>query len=272
MNSMTPEMESLKARIKATWMTGDYGLVAKTLEPSAQAFMTRLAVPRGARVLDVACGSGNLAIEAARMGAVATGVDIAPNLLEQARERARSEGLAIQFDEGDAEELPYPDGTFDVVVSMFGVMFAPRPALATSELARVCRSGGRIALANWTPEGFGGALFKAIGRHVPPPPGISPPLQWGDESIVRERLRDGIADLQLSRRTCAITYPFAPREVVEFFRTYFGPVNRAFSALDEAGRSELRQDLEEVWSTHNQARDGSTHVDGEYLEIVARRS
>jgi SAM-dependent methyltransferase len=223
-------------------------------------------------VLDVACGSGNLAIVAARMGAVATGVDIATNLLEQARERARSEGLSVSFDEGDAEELPYAKGAFDVVVSMFGVMFAPRPAVAASELVRVCRPGGRIALANWTPDGFAGEMFRTVGKHVPPPPGIPPPAQWGDESMVRERLREGIAGLQMSRRTCPIRYSFSPGEVVEFFKMYFGPVNRAFSALDEQGQSALRRDLEALWSTHNLARDGSIYIEAEYLEIVATRA
>ena len=200
-----------------------------------------------------------------------TGVDIAMNLLEQGRARAQSEGLAIQFDEGDAEGLPYGDAAFDRVVSMFGAMFAPRPALAAAELVRVCRPGGRIAMANWTPTGFAGQMFKTVGRHVPPPD-IPPPTQWGDEAVVRERLRDGIADLQMTKRMCPLQYPFPPSEVVEFYRVYFGPVNRAFAALDADGQAVLRRDLEQLWSAHNRAQDGSTHVESEYLEVIATKS
>src|SRR5258705_2912721 len=201
MSTSKPEMESLKSRLKAMWMTGDFGQVAKIIETGAEEFIDRLALQPGVRVLDVACGSGNLAIPAARAGAIVTGVDIAPNLLEQARARAESEGLTIQFDEGDAEELPYGDATFDTVVSMFGAMFAPRPELVAAELLRVCRPGGRIAMANWTPEGFIGQMFKTTGKHVPPPPTMPSPLKWGDEATVRERLQDGGAGLKLRRGT-----------------------------------------------------------------------
>jgi SAM-dependent methyltransferase len=271
MNANTPEIEALKARLKATWMAGDYGLIAKSTESGAEEFIDRLALQPGTRLLDVACGNGNLAIVAARAGAAAMGVDIAPNLLEEGRERAKAEGLAIQFDEGDAEQLPYPDAVFDVVVSMFGAMFAPRPELAAAELVRVCRPGGRIAMANWTPAGFAGQVLKTVGKYAPPPPGVPPPAQWGDEAIVRERLRDGVADLQTTKRMCPIKYPFPPPEVVEFFKMYFGPVNRAFAALDEDGRAALRRDLEQLWSAHNRAQDGSTLVEGEYLEVIAVR-
>lgn len=272
MNTISPEMESLKARLKATWMAGDYGLIAKSIEPCAEEFVTRLALKSGTRLLDVACGNGNVAIPAARAKAAVTGVDIAVNLLEQALARAESEGLVIQFDNGDAERLPYEDAAFEVVVSMFGAMFAPRPELAAAELVRVCRPGGRIAMANWTPAGFAGQMFKTVGKHVPPPPHIPPPTQWGDESIVRERLHDGIANLRLTKRMCPIDYPFPPRDVVEFFRMYFGPVNYAFAALDADGQAALRRDLEQLWSAHNQAEDNSTHVESEYLEITAIRS
>ena len=272
MSADTPEIESLKARLKATWMAGDYGLIAKSTELGAEEFINRLALRPGTRLLDVACGTGNLAIVGARIGATATGVDIAPNLLEEGRERATGEGLTIQFDEGDAEQLPYPDANFDVIVSMFGAMFAPRPALVVAELIRVCRSGGRIAMANWTPDGFAGQVFKTVGKHVPPPAGVPPPAQWGDEDIVRERLRDGVANLKMTKRICPIRYPFPPSEVVDFFRMYFGPVNRAFAALDEGGQAALRRDLEQLWSAHNRAQDDSTYVEGEYLEVNAVRS
>jgi SAM-dependent methyltransferase len=272
MNAFTPEMESLKARLKATWMAGDYGLIAKSTESGAEEFVNRLALQPGTRLLDVACGNGNLAIVAARIGATATGVDIAPNLLEEGRERAKLEGLSVQFDEGDAEQLPYPDANFDVVVSMFGAMFAPRPELAAAELVRVCRSGGRIVMANWTPAGFAGQILQTVAKYAPPPPGVPSPLQWGDEAAVQERLRDGVADLQMTKQICPIKYPFPPSEVVEYFRTYFGPVNRAFAALDGDGQVLLRRDLEQLWSAHNRAKDNSTLIEAEYLEVIATRT
>lgn len=270
MSSTNPEMESLKTRLKAMWMTGDFGEVAKHIETGAEEFIARLALKPGTRLLDVACGSGNLAIPAARAGAVVKGVDIATNLLEQARARAESESLTIQFDEGDAESLPYPDAAFDVVVSMFGAMFAPRPELVSAELVRVCRPGGRIAMANWTPEGFIGQMFKITGKHVPPP-NMPSPLKWGDEETVRERLRDAVASLQLTRRMCLFDYPFPPADVVEFFRKYYGPTQRAFDALDTGGQAALRNELERLWAEHNQATDNTTRVEGEYLEVIAAR-
>ncbi|HEX8370653.1 MAG TPA: methyltransferase domain-containing protein [Pyrinomonadaceae bacterium] len=272
MSEINPEMEALKTRLKAMWMTGDFGEVARHIETGAEDFIARLALKPGASVLDVACGSGNLAIPAARGGAIVTGVDIATNLLEQARARAESEGLTIQFDEGDAENLPYADAAFDEIVSMFGAMFAPRPELVAAELARVCRRGGRIAMANWTPEGFIGQMFKITGKHVPPPPNMPSPLKWGDEQTVRERLRDGFADLQLTRRMCPFNYPFPPAETVESFRLYYGPTQRAFDALDAGGQAALRSDLERLWTEHNQATDNTTYVEGEYLEVTATKS
>lgn len=271
MSTTQPEMESLKTRLKSMWMAGDFGQVAKVIEDNASEFIDRLQLKPGDRVLDVACGTGNLAIPAARAGATVTGADIATNLLEQARARAESEGLKIQFDEGDAEHLPYDDAAFDVVVTMFGAMFAPRPELVSSELVRVTRSGGRIAMANWTPAGFIGQMFKVTGKHVPPPPTMPSPIKWGDEETVRERLQDGIADLKLTPRNCAFKYGFSPAEVVEFFRLYYGPTQRAFGALDENGQAALRKDLEQLWEENNQAKDGTTYVEGEYLEVVATR-
>ena len=269
---MKPEMETLKSRLKSMWMAGDFGQIAKQIETSAQEFIDRLELKPGERVLDVACGSGNLALPAARAGAIVTGVDIAPNLLEQARARAAAENLTIKFDEGDAESLPYDAAAFDVVVSMYGAMFAPRPELVASELVRVCRPGGRIAMANWTPEGHIGQMFKATGKHVPPPANMPSPLKWGDEETVRERLRDGIAELKLTKRICRFELPFSPAEVVEHFRTYYGPTQRAFETLDTNGQAALRTELERLWSENNQATDNTTLVDGEYLEVLATRA
>lgn len=191
MSTMTPEMESLKARLKATWMAGDYGHFAKYLEPGALGFLERLSITPGTRMLDVGCGAGQIAIPAARAGVRVTGVDIAVNLVEQARARTQAEGLDVRFDEGDAEMLPYEDGSFDLVVSLIGAMFVPRPERVAAELVRVCRSAGHIIMANWTPEGFVGQMFKTIGKHVPAPPLMPSPLLWGNEAVVCERLRDG---------------------------------------------------------------------------------
>ena len=193
-------------------------------------------------------------------------------MLNRQGPKAESEGLTIQVDEGDAEDLPYGDAAFDTVVSMFGAMFAPRPELVAAELLRVCRPGGRIAMANWTPEGFIGQMFKTTRKHVPPPPTMPSPLKWGDEETVRERLQDGVADLQLTRRMCSFKYTLSPAEVVEFFRKYYGPTQRAFDALGFDEQAALRNDLERLWSEHNQATDGTTNVAGEYLEVVATRS
>ena len=268
---MAPEMETLKARLKATWMAGDYGHFAKYLEPGALEFLERIHVQAGAEMLDVACGAGQISIPAARAGARVTGVDIATNSIEQARARARDEGLDARFEEGDAEMLPYGDASFDVVASLIGAMFAPRPERVASELVRVCRPGGRIVMGNWTPEGFVGRMFKVIGRHVPPPPLMPSPLLWGNEATVRGRLSEGVAELSLTKRRYPFHYPFPPSEVVEHFRAYYGPMNRAFNALDDAGQEALRGDLERLWTEHNTGTDGTTRYDSEYLEVVAVR-
>ncbi len=269
---MAPEMEALKTKLKATWMAGDFGQIAKSSAPGAAEFIERLDLQSGEKVLDVACGTGNLAIPAAQAGAIVTGVDIAPNLLEQARKRAEAEGLNCQFDEGDAEALSYADGSFDTVITMFGAMFAPRPDKAAEELVRVCRSGGRIAMANWMPTGFTGKMFKLMASYVPPPP-MPPPILWGDEATISERLKQGISDLQLNRRLITLSYPFSPQETVEHFRNFFGPAQKAFAAFDDDKdkQTALRRDLENLWEEYNQATGGTTAVESEYLEVVARR-
>lgn len=271
MAALPPDMQALKDRLKATWMAGDYGHFATYLEPGALEFLARLSIAPGTRMLDVACGAGQIAIPAAHDGARVTGIDIASNSIEQARGRAAAEGVDVRFDEGDAEMLPYEDAAFDLVVSLIGAMFAPQPERVAAELLRVCRSGGRIVMANWTPEGHIGQMFKIIGKHVPPSPLMVSPVKWGDEAMVRERLQDGTAKLDVTKRLYPMRYPFPPGEVVEFFRVYYGPTNRAFAALDAAGQSALRDDLEQLWSASNLARDGSTHVEAEYLEVAALR-
>lgn len=271
MSTMTLEMDTLKTRLRSTWMAGDYGYFAKFMQPGAMEFLKRIAVAPGTRMLDVACGAGQISIPAARAGAHVIGIDIASNLIDQAQDRARAEGLDARFDEGDAEMLPYDDASFDLVVSLIGAMFAPVPERVAAELVRVCRPGGRIVMANWTPQGHVGQMFRIIGKHLPPPPLMASPVKWGDEATVRERLKDGIASLHVSRRLYPMRYPFPPSEVVEFFRLYYGPTNRAFSVLDGPARSALRQDLEELWDLNNLAGSGATYVKAEYLEMVAIR-
>ena len=268
---ITPEMEALKTRLKATWMSGDYGHFATYLEPGALEFLSRLPLQPGMRILDVACGAGQIAIPAARAGAKVTGIDIAPNLIEQARARAQTENLDAHFDEGDAEMLPYPDSSFDLVISLIGAMFAPRPELVAAELKRVCRPGGKIIMGNWTPGGFVGQMFKAHGKHVPPPAIMPPPVKWGDEETVRERFKDGVSHLKLNRRQYPFRYPFPPSQVVEFFRTYYGPSHKAFAALDAEKQAALRQDLETLWTEYSSATDGTTSLESEYLEVIAIR-
>ncbi len=269
--TITAEMHTLKTRLKATWMSGDYGHFAQYLEPGALDFLRRLAIPSGTRMLDVACGAGQIAIPAAHHGVRVTGIDIASNLIAQARARAKAEGVDVRFHEGDAEMLPYDDAEFDLVVSLIGAMFAPVPQRVADELVRVCRPNGRIVMANWTPDGHVGKMFKILAKHVPPPPLMASPVKWGDEAIVRERLNHGIAKLDTAKRLYPMRYPFPPAEVVEFFRVYYGPTNRAFSVLDGPGRSALRHDLEALWSLNNLASDGTTHVEAQYLEVVAIR-
>ena len=268
---ITAEMEALKTRLKATWMSGNYGHFATYLEPGALEFLSRIPIEPGVRILDVACGAGQTAIPMSRAGAKVTGVDIATNLIEQARDRAQAENLDTRFEEGDAEMLPYEDGSFDLVVSLIGAMFAPRPDLVAAELKRVCRPGGKIIMGNWTPTGFVGQMFKVHGKHVPTPAIMAPPVKWGDEEIVRERLSDGTSHLKLSRRLYPFRYPFPPTEVVEFFRTYYGPSHKAFAALDAEKQSTLRRELEQLWTGHNTATDGMTFIESEYLEVVAIR-
>jgi SAM-dependent methyltransferase len=264
-----PEIVALKQGMKSTWMAGDFGQIARINERSAEEFVSRLDLQPGMRVLDIACGTGNQSIPAARTGADVTGLDLAPNLLEQARERARNENLKITFVEGDAEQLPYEAAQFDVVLTMFGAMFAPRPERVAAELLRVCCPAGLIAMGNWTPGGFVGQSFLVTSRHVTPPPGVAPPVLWGEESVVAERFANR-AHLQMARRMMHFDFPYGPEKVVDLFRTYFGPTKMTFERLDAAGQQALYDDLLSHWKQHNESHDGRTVVHAEYLEVHAR--
>jgi SAM-dependent methyltransferase len=274
--TLTPpnlDFQTIKARQKTTWESGDFGQIAKSIEPVAEEFMSRLPLQRGDELLDAACGNGNLAVIAARGGCQVHGLDIASNLIAQARQRARAEKLNIAYTEGDAEAMPYPDASFDVVVSMYGVMFTPQPERIVQEFARVTKPGGLIAMANWTPTGFIGKMFDVFRRHVPPPPGLPSPLQWGDEEIARERLSEGFGELRLTRRIARMRYPLDPAGTVEFFRQYYGPTHRAFASLTPGAQAALRADLERLQAGHNVAdRPDETEVHAEYLEVHACRT
>ena len=269
---LSPDLAALKAKMKAVWSAGDFGKIAEMIQQGAAEFVDRLNLKHGETLLDVACGTGNTAIPAALKGAIVTGIDIAPNLVEQARARATAQGVVCTFEEGDAEAMPYADASFDTVITMFGAMFAPRPDKTAAELIRVCRPGGRIVMANWTPSSFTGLMFKTGANHVPPPPGVPPPVLWGDEETVKQRLSDGISDLRMIRTPISFTFPFGPAEVVDYFREYFGPTKMAFAALDADGQAALRKDLVDLWTEHNHATDGTSDVESEYLEVTAIRS
>lgn len=263
--------DNLKARLKSIWMAGDYDRFSRYMESGAREFYERLPVAPGCRFLDVGCGSGQLALMAAKDGLEVTGVDIAGNWVERARARAQGEDLRARFEEADAEALPFEDASFDVVASLIGAMFAPRPDLVAKELLRVCVPGGTIAMANWTPQGFVGQMFKTVAKFIAPS-GMPSPVLWGDEATVRERLGQGLSELSLARRQYTFTYPFPPAEVVELFRLYYGPTNQAFAALDGTGQERLRGELEVLWATHNRGGAGCTTVLAEYLEVIGVRA
>jgi SAM-dependent methyltransferase len=266
-----PEIDTLKERLKETWSAGNYDYFSRYLERGAQTFYDQLEVLPGCQLLDVGCGSGQLALWAARDGATVTGVDIAANLVRRAQARANAERLRARFVEGDAEALPFEDCAFDVVTSLIGAMFAPRPELVAQELLRVCSPGGTIAMANWTAEGFPGQMFKTIAKFIAPS-GMPAPVMWGDESVVRKRLGGGVTELKMKRRYYSLDYPFPPAEVVELFRRCYGPMARAFASLDDEAAKELRAELEALWSAHNRGGDELTFVDAEYLEVIAVRA
>lgn len=269
-----PDLAAIKARQQLTWASGDYGAIATTIVPIAEQLCETLDLRAGQQVLDVASGTGNAALAAARRNSDVFGIDYVPSLLERARERAAAERLPITFRVADAEALPFPDGAFDAVLSVVGAMFAPSQERTAAELLRVCRPGGKIGLANWTPDGFIGQLFKVVGRHVPPPAGIKPPPLWGTEARLGELFGDGISSLRVVRRHHVFRYR-SPEHWLEAFRTTYGPTLKAFEAVGAAGPSgadALAGDLLELARRFNQSGDATLAAPAEYLEAVLVKS
>ena len=263
--AQTPDIAAIKKRQQATWAAGDYAVVGTTLQIVGERLCEAVDLCSGERVLDVAAGNGNATLAAARRFAEVTSTDYVGALLDGGRARAAAEHLPVQFQEADAEALPFADGSFDVVLSTFGVMFTPDQAKSASELSRVTRKGGRIGLANWTPEGFIGQLFKIIGRHVPPPAGLKPPALWGTEERLKE-LFPGHA-VKATKQIFNFRYR-SPAHWWEVFKTYYGPTNKAFLALDAAGQKALEADILALLGQLNRAGSRALIVPGEYLEIV----
>jgi len=265
-----PNYAAIKTKQQATWGSGDYGRVGITLQMTGEALCEALDIRSGQSVLDVAAGNGNATLAAARRFCKVVSTDYVPSLLDQSRIRAAAEKLAIDYREADVEDLPFDDASFDNVVSTFGVMFAPNQGQAAAELIRVCKKGGKIGLANWTPEGFIGQLFKPVGRHLPPPPGVNSPAAWGTEAFLDKHFGAHVSKIEVTQRQFAFRYHSADHWL-DIFTTYYGPTLKAFEALDEATGESLRNDIKRLIGQHNRATDGTMVVPSEYLEIVISR-
>lgn len=270
--SNAPDLAAVGRIQQKTWSAGDFSVVAGLVSHAAEDLAEALQILPGERVLDVACGSGNGAISAARRAWDHTvGADFVPALLERGRERAAAEGLEVEFVEADAQDLPFADGEFDVAMSLFGAMFAADQQETASEMVRVVKSGGRIGMANWTPEGDIGRLFKTVAKHAPPPPGVMPPLLWGTEDRLRELFGDGISDLRTERLLSRQTF-YSADHWIDFFRTYFGPTKVAFERVGSEGEAALEADLREFLEDANVAGDRALVLEAEYLQVVATRA
>jgi ubiquinone/menaquinone biosynthesis C-methylase UbiE len=264
------DLASVKTRQQAAWTSGDYAVVGTTLQIVGEELCEALDLRSCNRVLDVAGGNGNVALAAARRWCEVVCTDYVPALLERARERAGAERLRIDFREADAENLPFPDGSFDVVVSTFGVMFTPDQDRAARELSRVCTSGGKIGLANWTPDGFIGQLFKVMGKHVPPPAGVRSPALWGTRERISDLFEPYAQSIEVEERQFIFRYR-SPMHWLEVFKTYYGPVHTAFASLDSPGQAALDRDLLELIASFNRSGDETMVVPGEYLGVIITR-
>ncbi len=262
-----PDFAALKARQHGAWSSGDYAIVGTTLQIVGEELCEVLDIRAGQKVLDVAAGNGNATLAAARRWCDVVSTDYVPSLLERGRQRAKADGLSIEFKEADAEALGFGDAVFDVVVSTFGVMFTPNQDGAAAELLRVCKSGGKIGLANWTPEGFIGQLFKVLGKYLPPPAGARSPALWGTEARINEMFGPQAASIKAERRNFNFRYR-SPEHFLDIFKTYYGPTLKAFAALDATNQQLLRNDILALIAAMNRANDGTMVVPSEYLEIV----
>jgi len=269
MSEQTIDLEAVKQVQQKIWSAGDFGVVARTANIVGEDLCEAVDILPDEKVLDVACGTGNATLPAARRAWTNTvGLDYVPELLEQGRERAAAEHLDIEFVEGDAENLPFEDDSFDVVISTFGVMFAPDHQRAADEMLRVCRPGGRIGLANWVPDGFVGGMFKINSQHAPPPPGVQPPPLWGTEDHLRELFGDRVATLEVERVPVKMRFRDADHWL-EVFRTYFGPVKIAFERVGDEGADALESDLRDLLEQYNIAGDRALVAPSDYLQVVA---
>ena len=264
------DLEAVKGRQQQTWASGNYAVIGTTLQVVGESLCEAVDLSAGWRVLDVAAGNGNASLAAARRGCEVLATDYVDDLLGGAARRAEAEGLALRTQTADAEALPFDDGEFDAVLSTFGVMFVPDPHRAAGELARVCRPGGRIGLANWTPEGFVGRMFKIVGAHVPPPAGVPSPLLWGTEDQL-DALFGSAAKVEVERKDFVFRYRSAD-DFFDTFRDYYGPVHKAWEALDEDGRESFRSQLTALCDECNRSTTGALAVPSEYLEVVAHRT
>jgi ubiquinone/menaquinone biosynthesis C-methylase UbiE len=264
------DLKALKSRQQAAWSSGDYAVIGTTLQIVGEQLCEALDVRSGQKVLDVAAGNGNASLAAARRWCDVVATDYVPALLERARERAAAERLDIEFREADAEALPFPHASFDVVVSIFGVMFTPDQDRAAAEMTRVCKPGGKIGLANWTPDGFIGQLFKTIGKHAPPPLGAKSPALWGTPARIAELFEPHATSVESAQRSFVFRYR-SPAHWLEVFNTYYGPVLKTFAALEPAAQAALQRDLMALIDRFNRSGDGSMVVPSEYLEIVITR-
>jgi len=269
-NPANIDFAMVKGRQQAAWSSGNYATVGTTLQIVGENLCEAIDLRSNQRVLDVAAGNGNATLAAARRFADVTSTDYVGTLLDQGKKRAEAEGLAVTFQQADAEKLPFPDGSFDVVLSTFGVMFTPDQAKAAKELLRICKPGGKIGLANWTPEGFIGRLFKIIGKYVPPAPGVASPLLWGQPAHLKQ-LFGKDASVAGEAKNFVFRYK-SPTHWVEFFRTYYGPVLKAFAAVDAAKQKTLEADILTLIGEFNAAKDGTAVIPSEYLEVVVTKA